>query len=392
MTDTPTQRSDEWEKFIFKDVAKFLNGRAYKADEFKEAGTPIIRIQNLTGEGNAVYSDLELPESKYVESGDLIYAWSATFGPYIWKGAKSIYHYHIWKVVPDTRIIEKLFFYYHLLHVSDTLKDSGNGTLFVHITKELMESFEIRLPPLPEQKAISAVLSSLDDKIDLLHRQNKTLEAMAASLFRQWFVEEAKENWEEHDISQLVDIQNGYAFSSKDFKETGQHGVLKIRNIAGDVINITNTDFIDNAMAEKTPERFRVNSGDILIGMTGAEIGKLGIVPRTEKSLWLNQRVGLLKERIKGGRFLAYLHLKSEFGQDFIESSATGSAQPNISGTGIESCSFPKLDEVIIRDYAAQIVPFYEKLIFNLGQIQTLEKLRDTLLPKLMSGEVRVEV
>ncbi|MEN5406556.1 restriction endonuclease subunit S [Aliarcobacter butzleri] len=105
----------EWEKVKLGDIAEFINGRAYKQTEFKESGTPIVRIQNLTGIGNTVYSDLTLDANKYIDKQDLIYAWSATFGPYIWKGPKSIYHYHIWKLIPKEEKAIKYFIYYKLL-------------------------------------------------------------------------------------------------------------------------------------------------------------------------------------------------------------------------------------------------------------------------------------
>ncbi len=261
-----------------------------------------------------------------------------------------------------------------------------NDTVQPTLNLSSLKSLELQIPSLAKQKSIASILSSLDDKIDLLHRQNKTLEAMAETLFRQWF-----DNKEcDGEISQLISIQNGYAFKSSDFKEIGEQGVLKIKNISDGVIDIQNTDFINASVSANTPERFNVTTGDVLIGMTGAEIGKLGIVPKINKSLWLNQRVGLLREKYPGAKYFAYIQLKSEFGQDYIENTATGSAQPNISGTGIEGCGFPSVDEETIRESCKQIAPFYKKLVFNLGQMQALEKLRDNLLPKLMSGEVRV--
>ena len=209
---------------------------------------------------------------------------------------------------------------------------------------------------------------------------------MEETVFRQWFVD--REN--NDTISQIVYIQNGYAFKSKDFKDIGANGVVKIKNISGGIIDIEKTDFVNDEIANSIQGRFKILTGDILIAMTGAEIGKLGIIPKTDKNLWLNQRVGLLKEKYKGAKYLAYLQLKSEYGQDYIENTATGSAQPNISGTGIENCGFTKLDEESIVKYSLQIGELYDKVIFNLGEISTLTALRDTLLPKLMSGEVKV--
>lgn len=179
----------DWKEYKLGELATFYNGRAYKNGEFKTSGTPIVRIQNLTGEGKTVYSDLQLDENKYIENGDLIYAWSATFGPYIWRGEKSIYHYHIWKIVCNEKIIDKFYFYYKLKLISDSLKDNGNGSIFIHITKSFMENFKIKIPSLEKQKYISNILSNLDKKIRFNTQINQTLEQIAQVLFKSWFVD-----------------------------------------------------------------------------------------------------------------------------------------------------------------------------------------------------------
>ena len=263
----------------------------------------------------------------------------------------------------------------------------ANGTTIKNVSLKTMREYSFNLPSIQEQKAIANALSSLDNKIDLLYRQNKTLEGLSKALFRQWFDELDFES----TISDLIDVQNGYAFKSKDFADTGIDRVIKIRNISNNMINITSSDFISSEVANKTNNKFKISTGDILFAMTGAEIGKMGIMETTEVNLWLNQRVGLFKEKYEGSKFLAYLCLQSDFGQDYIEHAATGSAQPNISSTGIEACPFPKLSATEIKEYSNQLIPLYKKVIFNLGEIKTLEKLRDTLLPKLMSGEIRIK-
>src|SRR5690606_5398355 len=177
----------------------------------------------------------------------------------------------------------------------DYLNELSGGSVVAHLNMKDIRALEFSFPPLPEQKAIASVLSSLDDKIDLLHRQNKTLEAMAETLFRQWFIEEAKEDWEDANLTQLITLQSGYAFKSKDFQDSGNFGVIKIKNISGNIIDIEKTDFVSDDVGLATAQRFYVLSGQVLIAMTGAEIGKLGLVPKTSKKLLLNQRVGLLK-------------------------------------------------------------------------------------------------
>ena len=248
-------------------------------------------------------------------------------------------------------------------------------------------SFDILLPPLPEQTAIASILSSLDDKIDLLHRQNATLEKMAETLFRQWFVEE---EWN-GTLSEYIKVQGGFAFKSKDFKEKGFAGVIKIRNIKMGMIDISNTDYVDQEVVNNIDKRFKITSGDFLIAMTGAEIGKIGIVEKTEKEIWVNQRVGKLEAKVPYGDLIGYLALKSREGQDHIINACAGSAQENISSSGIEEMSFIPYKAEITNSLGKEIEPLFKKIIFNQSQIRTLTSLRDTLLPKLMSGEVRVE-
>ncbi len=287
----------------------------------------------------------------------------------------------------DSKFIYYLLTYDEIVDYLDVIAE-GSTSAYPSLRPKDIKNLEIEIPEsLEEQKAIAAVLSSLDDKIDLLHRQNKTLEAMAETLYENW-ISGLEFNSTLRDI---IYIQNGFAFKSKTFKDSGYHKVIKIKNISGGIVDIDSTDFVSEDIISKIDKRFKIDTGDVLFAMTGAKIGKMGIIPPTEYSLWLNQRVGLIKEKHYGSRFLAYLHLKSDFGKDYIENTATGSAQPNVSGTGIENCDFPKFKIQEIKEYSYQLKLLFDKVIFNLGQIRTLENLRDTLLPKLMSGEVRVK-
>uniref|UniRef100_UPI0025E16624 restriction endonuclease subunit S n=1 Tax=Chamaesiphon sp. GL140_3_metabinner_50 TaxID=2970812 RepID=UPI0025E16624 len=162
----------EWNKYKQSQIAHFYNGRAYKLSEWEEYGTPVIRLQNLTGTGkNFYYSNLELPEYQYVNSGDLLYMWSATFGPHIWQGEKAIYHYHIWKVVCDDNLLSKNFFYFLLDFETQQKMSKSNGMGILHITKFTMESTQVILPSLPEQEKIAAVLSAADEEISTLEKQ-----------------------------------------------------------------------------------------------------------------------------------------------------------------------------------------------------------------------------
>jgi type I restriction enzyme S subunit len=168
-------------------------------------------------------------------------------------------------------------------------------------------------------------------------------------------------------------------------------GFLKITNISFEQVDIYNTQFVDDRVVAELSEKFLAKPKSFLIAMTGAEIGKIGIIGKTNKKLYTNQRVGMLVDILENSSLLGYLYLKSAEGQDHIINTCTGSAQENISSVGIESMIVPKStpEEVVI--FCNSVNPLFEKIISNLEQIQQLETLRDTLLPKLMSGVVRVE-
>ncbi|WP_335967430.1 restriction endonuclease subunit S, partial [Acinetobacter calcoaceticus] len=392
----------EWQRVKFEDllVGKKISYGVVQPGQFQEVGgVPLIRVNNIKN-AKVDVSDIvkihEDVEAKYAKTrlsgGELLITVVGSVGECAIV-TEDLKGFNVARAVSVANIIDgvdKRFVAYQFRTEDLKFQMYGNTNDTVQPTLNLTELKQLTftLPPLPEQKAIASVLSSLDDKIDLLHRQNKTLEAMAETLFRQWFIEEAKEDWEESDLSQLISLQSGYAFKSKDFQDQGTFGVLKIKNISGNIIDIDHTDFVSDEVGLATAQRFHVKSGQVLFAMTGAEIGKLGLVPKTAKQLLLNQRVGLLVPHFEGAEYLAYLHLKSEFGQDYIENSATGSAQPNISGSLIEACPFPNLDNEFLQQCGKKVQIYYDKLKENLGQIQTLENLRDTLLPKLMSGEV----
>jgi type I restriction enzyme S subunit len=192
-------------------------------------------------------------------------------------------------------------------------------------------------------------------------------------------------------LGDYIKVQNGYAFKSNDFRDTGNNGVLKITNISFEQVDIYNTQFVDDRVVAGLSEKFLANPKSFLIAMTGAEIGKIGIIGKTNKKLYINQRVGMLVDILENSSLLGYLYLKSAEGQDHIINTCTGSAQENISSVGIESMIVPKSTPKEVVSFSNSVNPLFEKIISNLEQIQQLETLRDTLLPKLMSGVVRVE-
>ncbi|MFM7855415.1 MAG: restriction endonuclease subunit S, partial [Flammeovirgaceae bacterium] len=184
-----------------------------------------------------------------------------------------------------------------------------------------LSNIEIEIPDTTTQTQIAQILTSLDDKIELNLQMNQTLEAMAQALFKEWFVnfnfpgfdgelvDGLPKGWRNSSIGEVVSVQNGFAFKSGDFLDLGNNGVIKIKNISNNVVDIVNMQFVSDEVAASVDNRFKVKSGDLLIAMTGAEVGKVGFVPNNEKRLWLNQRVGSFKEKVRFAKWFTYLIL-----------------------------------------------------------------------------------
>ena len=152
-----------WEWIVLGSAVKFINGRAYKKAELLEdkSLTPVLRVGNLFTNSSWYYSDLQLDPDKYIDNGDLIYAWSASFGPRIWDGGHVIYHYHIWKLVLD-QVVDKNYLYYFLLDKRNVIGETDlHGSTMKHITKTNMEHLSFPLPPLIEQQRIAAKIAQL---------------------------------------------------------------------------------------------------------------------------------------------------------------------------------------------------------------------------------------
>ncbi|CAB5546156.1 restriction endonuclease subunit S [Stutzerimonas stutzeri] len=187
-----TERDDEapeielpagWAWARLSNVVNVLNGRAYKKEELLDAGTPVLRVGNLFTSNHWYYSNLTLEEDKYCNPGDLLFAWSASFGPFIWQGERSIYHYHIWKLDFYAQSqLSKYYLYNFLLEQTQEIKAAGHGVSMVHMTKEKMEKLVVPVPPLAEQHRIVAKVDELMALCDRLEAQQADAESAHALL------------------------------------------------------------------------------------------------------------------------------------------------------------------------------------------------------------------
>ncbi len=166
-----------WEEKEIQEIARVINGRAYKQSELLNEGKyRVLRVGNFFTNKSWYFSDLELDEDKYCDNGDLLYAWSASFGPRIWKGEKVIYHYHIWKIVPSDSI-SKFYLKYVLDDITEEMKEKGGrGATMAHLTKGNFEKVSIPVPDLKTQEKIVKELDELSARVaELRVLQNQQL-------------------------------------------------------------------------------------------------------------------------------------------------------------------------------------------------------------------------
>ncbi|HFM0977604.1 TPA: restriction endonuclease subunit S, partial [Escherichia coli] len=242
--------SKNWQICQLGDVLTLINGRAYKKEEMLTEGVPILRIQNLNGGNKWFYSNLELQEDKYCYKNDLLYAWSATFGPYWSKwDHKLIYHYHIWKI-ETSPALNKQFAYYALLNITEALKASAHGVAMPHITKAGMEAWEIQLPPISEQKIIAEKLDTLLAQVEstkarleqipqILKRFRQAVlgAAVSGKLTEDWRDNSSLSGWIEGKLGEFIK-KPSYGTSSKSNKE-GLIPVLRMGNLQGGKLDWT---------------------------------------------------------------------------------------------------------------------------------------------------------
>ena len=160
-------------QIVLKDVCDVINGRAYSQPELLSEGKyRVLRVGNFFSNDSWYFSDLELEDKYYCNKGDLLYAWSASFGPHIWEEEKVIYHYHIWKMSCKEELHTKYMYYW--LQSEDMKKQAFSnlhGATMAHLTKVLMESLNVPVPPLSEQQRIVSILDTFEASIQNLEAQ-----------------------------------------------------------------------------------------------------------------------------------------------------------------------------------------------------------------------------
>lgn len=378
-------------KLIENGVLKIGDGYRARNSELASEGIPFARAGNINGGFQFEGADC-LPEN-YVDivgdkasiPGDTVFTSKGTVGRFAFvtdKVSQFVYSPQLcfWRSMKHDVVLPKFIYYWmhgrQFLGQVDSVKGQTDMADYVNLADQ--RKMTITLPSQTEQQAIASVLSNLDDKIDLLHRQNKTLEAMAETLFRQWFVEEAQEDLEEGALGDFA-INPKIGVRPRDIDPAMKY--IGLEHIDRRSIALIKSGHADDV----TSNKFRFSEGDILFGKLRPYFHKVCFAPFEGVC-----STDILVIRPKKPHYFAYC-LFAFYQNDVVEYANLGSGGTRMPRTNWETLSqYPVAmpTEAKLLDFNNLLEPMISKIKENIVQIHTLEKLRNTLLPKLMSGEI----
>jgi len=367
---------ERWKKYKFSDLIKLFGGGTPKTtvSDYWSGDIPWLSVTDFNNgekycfdaEKKITKIGLEESSTKILKKGQIIISARGTVGVVSMLGRDMAFNQSNYGIDANTEITFNDFLYYLLKNNKENFISNSYGAVFNTITTDTFEQIPVKIPPKVEQHNIASILSSLDDKIDLLQRQNKTLEQLAETLFRQWFVEEASEDWEVGKVNDIFNLNYGSALKEEERTGTG-FPVIGSSGIVG------------------YHSKYKVKGPGIVIGRKGT-LGKVTYV--FENFFPIDTTYYVETKANSQGLFYEYFLLKTLKLEELNSDSAVPGLNRNIAlSTKVTIAPIEK-----IKDYNKHCNNFYEKIKKNMTQIKILIHLRDALLPKLMSGEVRVKI
>ena len=389
----------EWKEYKLGEIVVLNYGKALAENKRISGNVPVYSSAEITGWHN----------EPLVNSKGLIIGRKGTIGKVYYSNTPFFCIDTAYYILPNEKIYDLKFLFYKLKTVG--FEDLNEDSAVPGLNRETAYNQKVLLPPLPEQKAIASILSSLDDKIDLLHRQNATLEKMAETLFRQWFVErrpepdegEAKEEWEEETFEKwiLETVGGDWGKESIEGEFTKAVCCLRGTDIADLNIGLPNKTPI-RFIKEKKFQSIYPKEGDLIIEVSGGtenqSTGRICYIDNQVKALFdyplvFSNFCRMIRIKKPEYSFFVYCYIQYLYNQDEFFNLENGSS-------GIKNLDYKTLlfdlkyimpDENSVIKFHNQVKFLFQKVNQNKIQIRTLTSLRDMLLPKLMSGEIRVE-
>ncbi|MDD4729320.1 MAG: restriction endonuclease subunit S [Dysgonamonadaceae bacterium] len=394
----------EWKEYKLGDIAEITSSKRIFYSEYVENGVPFYRSKEIIDLFNRrdIQTELFITEKRFNEievkfgvpmEDDILLTSVGSLGvPYKVKPKDKFYfkdgNLTWFRNLDKSKVIPDFLFTWISSNVGkQKLDEVSIGSTQAALTISGLKTIEILLPDIKTQKSIATILSSLDDKIDLLHRQNITLEKMAETLFRQWFVEEAKEDWEEISLYDAIELVGGGTPKTT----VNEYWDGNIKWLSGGDIAGNHKNFVVSSEKSITELGLK-NSSAKLLPKFSTVISARGTVGKycmlSEPMTFSQSNYGILP-KFKNCFFFTYLLVAHSV--DELQSAAYGSVFDTITTNTFKGLTITLPEEEYIIRFNESMEPYFSKILTNQTQIRTLSALRNTLLPKLMSGVVTIE-
>lgn len=390
-----------WKRYKLGELAQYINGKAFKPEDWKASGRPIIRIQNLTDRSKPFnYCDREVESRYHVNDGDLLISWSATLGSFIWDRGPALLNQHIFKAAPNVEIVERDFLHFLMLETLEEMATHAHGIAMKHITKGKFEAIEVSLPPIPEQRRIVARIKECMDRVEEIEalRANSSREQqyLSASLIESELHPHETEGheWTTFTVGELVTtVRNGRSIA-QDTKGEADGAVLTLTAVRGIDLGISFRKPI--ALPDEVAAQFGIEANDVFVSRANTiELVGLAAVAMEEPEGRLIYPDLLIKLKANPQlilpRYLAYA-LRSASARKQIKARAFGSSQTmvKISGERLREVRLPvpslrKQEAIVMRLDAAHEMMRHLADETAPGDI---EALRGAILRKAFAGEL----
>jgi type I restriction enzyme S subunit len=425
---------EHWERRSLYSLAEWVNGLPFRNIQFSPTGKPVIKIAEIKGgiSGQTEFTEQVFDESVHVRSGDLLFSWSGqpetSIDAFWWRGPDGWLNQHVFRVTPIEQL-DRTFFYYLLRYLKPNfigIARNKQTTGLGHVTKRDLESIQAAYPTLEEQRAIAHILGTLDDKIELNGRMNETLEAMARAIFKSWFIDfdpvrakmegrwqrgqslpglpahlfdlwpdsfqdsplgKIPKGWRAGKFHEMIELQGGG--TPKTSVPGYWNGTIPWFSVVdaprlSDVFVVDTEKKITEAGLESSSTKV-LPTGTTVISARGT-VGKLALLGRP---MAMNQSCYGIRPRNGYGDNFTYFCLRDKV--DELSQSTHGTVFDTITRDTFKVVDAVIPPESVTRKFDEAVRPFLGRILSNLLECKALADLRDTLLPKLISGELRVK-
>lgn len=403
-----------WEHYALYDLADWVNGMAFRDINFSPNGRPVIKIAEIKNgiAGQTKFTNEEYDQIYCVTAGDMLFSWSGqpetSIDVFYWNRPDGWLNQHIFKVLPKS-VCTKKYFYYLLKYLNQNfvmIARNKQTTGLGHVTRKDLQKIKVGVPLKRDQRAIAHILGALDDKIEHNRKMNETLEAMARAVFKNWFVDfepipghGPHKEWQDSPLGKIPKGWEVVSFASTVEIYSGGTPKTSVPEYWGgdipwyavgdaprgsDVYVIDTAKKITKAGVENSATRI-LPAGTTIISARGT-VGKLAL---TGVSMAMNQTCYGLQGRTENSSaytFFSTLNLITT-----LQQRTHGSVFDTITRDTLASVEVVLPPSKIIEKFEVTVAPVMEHILNNLWQSRTLAAIRDALLPKLLSGEMRVK-